>query len=118
MSYIKYLDIILDNELSFKLHITDVCRRLRNDDGLYIQVLVFEVGDSSIMTLNYSLVYSHINQSVVIRGGASESNIKHVRVVVNKILRIIFHVKHDDHKIPEISTHELYRTLSACFKTP
>ena len=54
------------------------------------------------MTLYYSLVYSHINQSVVIWGGASEKNIKHVRVVVNKILLIILHVKQNDHNVPEI----------------
>ena len=51
------------------------------------------------MTLYYSLVYSHLNQSIVIWGGASENNIKHVRVAVNKILRIILHVKLGDHNI-------------------
>ena len=63
------------------------------------------------MTLYYSLVYSHLNQSIVVWGGASENNIKHVRVVVKKIHRIILHVKQYDHNIPEIGTHELYRTL-------
>ena len=64
------------------------------------------------MALYYSLVSSHINKSIVIWGGASENNIKHVRVFVNKILLIILHVKQDDHNISEIGTHELYRTLS------
>ena len=45
-------------------------------------------------------------------GGASQNNIKHVRVVINKIFRIILHVKQDDQNIPEIGVHELYRTLS------
>ena len=44
-------------------------------------------------------------------GGASENNINHVRVAVNKILRIILHVKQHDHNIPETGTHELYSTL-------
>ena len=42
---------------------------------------------------------------------ATENNIKPVCVVVNKILRIILHVKQDDHNFLETSTHELYRTL-------
>ena len=66
------------------------------------------------MTLYYSLVYSHINQSIVIWSGASENNIKNVRVVVKKILRIIFQGKKDKLNISEIRIHEQYRT----FKTP
>ena len=42
------------------------------------------------MTSYYSLVYSHINQSIVIWGGASENNIKNVCVIANKNLRIIY----------------------------
>ena len=59
------------------------------------------------------LVYSHINQSIVILGGASENNINPIRVVVNKILHIILH------RILLITISRklvLYRTL--CFKTP
>ena len=33
-------------------------------------------------------------------------------VVANKILHIILHVKQDDQNSPEMSTHELYITLS------
>ena len=51
----------------------------------------------------YSLVYSHINQSMVI---------KPIRVVANKVLHIILAFKQDDHNNPEMSTHKLYRTLS------
>ena len=40
------------------------------------------------------------------------SRIRGVRVVVNKIFRILLNVKQDDHNIPEIGIHELYRTLS------
>ena len=47
------------------------------------------------MTLYYSLVDTHINQSFNING-ASESY-QNVRVFVNKILRIILHVKQEDH---------------------
>ena len=48
----------------------------------------------------------------MILGGAFENNIKYVCVVVNKILCILLHVKQDDYNIPEIGTHELYRSLS------
>ena len=37
--------------------------------------------------------------------------IQPILIVVNKILRIILHVKQNYHNVPEIGTHELYRTL-------
>ena len=64
-----------------------------------------------LLTLYYSLVYSHINLPIVIWGGAFENNIKPIRVVVNKILRRISHIKQDDHNLPDICTHEQYIEL-------
>ena len=42
---------------------------------------------------------------------ASENNIKHIRVVVNKNVRIILHVKQNYPYISEIGTHELNSAL-------
>ena len=109
VAYYKYFGIIFDDKLSFKLHIVDICRRLSRIRGVIYSVSCF-LNRESLMTLYYSLVYSHINQSIDILGGPFEDNIKHVLVVVNKILRIICHVKQDDRNISEIGTHELYRT--------
>ena len=95
VSHIKYLEIIIDNKLSFKLHIADVSRRLSKIRGVKYSVFGF-LNRESLMTLHYSLVYSHINQSIVIWSVASRCN----------ILRIILHVEQDDYNIPEIGTHE------------
>ena len=110
-SYITYHGIILDDKLSFKLHTGDACRRFRKIRGVIYSVLGF-INKKFLSTLYYSFVYSHLNQSIVIWGGASENSIRPVRCVVNKILRIFFHVWQDDHNIPEIGTHGLYITLS------
>ena len=56
----------------------------------------------SLLILYYSLVYSHIYQSIVIWAGASENNIKSIRVVVNRIPRKILQADQDDHNIPGI----------------
>ena len=45
-----------------------------------------------------------VHEFIVIWGGASENNIKPISTVVNKIIRIIVHVKQDGHNIPEIGT--------------
>ena len=109
LSHIKYLGIVFDDKLSFKLHIADVSCGLNRIRGVTYSVSSF-LNRESLMTLYYTLVYSHLNLPIVIWGGASENNIKHVRFVVNKILRINLHVKQDDHNITEIGTLELYRT--------
>ena len=65
MSHIKYLGIILDNKLPFKLHIADVSRRMSRIPGVIYSVSSF-LNRESLLTLYYSLVYSHLNQSIVI----------------------------------------------------
>ena len=57
------------------------------------------------MKLYYSLVDSHINHSIVIYDGASERDIKPIRVVG---MMMILYVNQDDHNIPEIGTHDLH----------
>ena len=57
------------------------------------------LNSESLLTLYYWLVYFHINQLIAIRGDASENNIKPIRIVVDKILRMILHVKQDNYNI-------------------
>ena len=45
------------------------------------------------LSIYYALAFSHIVQSVIIRGGASETRINKIRTEINKILRVISHVK-------------------------
>ena len=39
--HIKYIGIIVDDKLSFKSHIADVCRRLNKIRGVLFQFMVF-----------------------------------------------------------------------------
>ena len=63
VSHIKYLGIVLDDILSFKLHIADVSRRCSRIRGVIYSVSSF-INRESLTTLYYSLVYCHIKQSI------------------------------------------------------
>ena len=52
-----------------------------------------------MVTIYYSLAYSHVVQSVIIWGGALKN--------MNKILRVILHVKTDNFHVPLLGSNEM-----------
>ena len=64
-----------------------------------------------MVTIYYSLVYSHVVQSVIIWGGASDTKINKVRVALNTILRVILGVKTDKFHVPLLGSNEMYVML-------
>ena len=66
---IKYPGINIDNKLSFNFHITDVCRRLSKIRRVIICSVPVFLDREFLLTLYYSLVYSHINHGVKINLG-------------------------------------------------
>ena len=67
---------------------------------------------NTLLTIYYSLVYSVISQSVVIWGGAPEANVRNIKITINKILRAILKIEHDENNIPLVPTNEMYKTLN------
>ena len=54
---------------------------------------------------------THCIQSVIIWGGASETQINKIRVAMNKILRVIFLVKLDEIFVSLLNSNEKYSEL-------
>ena len=64
-----------------------------------------------MVTISYYLAYSHVVQSVIIWGGASNTKINKVRAALNKILRAILRVKTDNFHVPLLGSNEMYVML-------
>ena len=64
-----------------------------------------------MVTIYYSLAYSHVVQPVIIWGGSSNTKINKVRVALNKILRVILRVKTDNFHLPLLGSNEMYVML-------
>jgi hypothetical protein len=107
---IKYLGVIIDDSLKFSLHITSVCSGLSKVLGIMYSVSKF-VPRRTLVTLYYSLAYSKLIQSIIIWGGASNNVIRPLKVIINKIMRVILGVKYNANNIPSVGTIDMYRRL-------
>ena len=108
---IKYLGIVIDNKLSFTLQSTEVFHKLSKIQGVFYSLSSL-VPQSTLITLYYSLVYPVLIQNIIIWGGIPEANLRGIKIALNKILRNILKVKHDENNIPLMSTGEMYKMLN------
>ena len=111
VSHIKYLGIVIDNKLNFSLQAAYVYKKLSKMQGILYSLSPF-LPKSTLVTIYYSLVYPVISQNIVIWGGITEANIRNIRIALNKILRSILNVEHDENNRPLMPTNDMYKTLN------
>lgn len=107
---IKYLGVVIDNKLSFAKQISYVYGRLSRVLGI-CRVLSRQVTKDALLTIYFSLAYPLIIESIIIWGGASNTNLKKILTIQNKLLRVILSVKYDHNNIPMMPSNEMYKQL-------
>ena len=63
----KYLGMVIDNKLTFKLHVSHVQSKISRGVGILHRLSSF-CGRDILVKLYYSLIYSHVIQNVIIWG--------------------------------------------------
>ena len=111
VSHIKYLGVVIDNKLLFSLQAAYVYKKVSKMQGIFYSLSSL-LPESTLVTIYYSLVYPIISQNVVIWGGITEANIRNIKIVLNKILRSLLNVKHDENNIPQMPTNDMYKSLN------
>ena len=66
----------------------------------------------SIDTLLTIYVLNNYNSVIIICGGSSENKIGNVKIVMNKILRVILGVRRNNLNVPLMNTDEMYARLN------
>ena len=84
----KYLGLIIDDKLSFKTHVDELCNSLTKYTGIFYRLRNSVSLDVAIQ-LYYSLVYSKISYGMEIYGLANASILKPIQVLQNRILKTI-----------------------------
>jgi len=83
---IKYLGVIIDNKLLWKLQINSLCGKLSQVCGVVCKIRHF--ADMKILRLIYfSLLYSHLQYCITDWGRAYKIVIQPVQVLQNRILK-------------------------------
>ena len=107
----KYLGIILDRNLNFILQSREIVKKLSKLHGMFYSISNI-LPQSAMIKIFYSLVYPVLTQDIIIWGGIAKSNTCKIKILINKILRIILKVKFNEINIPLVRTGEMYRNLS------
>ena len=85
---IKYLEIILENKLSCKPHIQHICTKLSSGSWALTRLTNY-VDISTSKTVNYSLIYPHLQYCTSTWGLASAIALYPLEKLHKRIIRII-----------------------------
>lgn len=87
VSNFKYLGIIIDQNLSFKLHIKALTGRVRK--LIYIFKTLRQIADLKLLKQVYfSLCQSIINYGIIVWGGAAKTTLKGLEIAQRAILKV------------------------------
>lgn len=96
---IKYLDVVLDNHLSWKSHIALVYREIKRSIGIISKARHY-LNLAILCTLYYSLGYPYLIYDIVVWGHTYEYTIKPILILQKKLIRIMTFSDYKAHTNP------------------
>ena len=107
---IKFLGVLLDENLSWKTHIKYIENKISKNIGILFKARPF-LNKKSLLSLYYSYIHSYINYGSVSWGSTCRTNLKKINSQQKHALRIIFNKSKFEH------TSELFKSskiLNVC----
>jgi len=112
---IKVLGIYIDENLTWKYHLTNINKKISN--SLFAIKQVKQVQPySCLKTLYYSLIHSHLSYGILAWGNAAQSILHHTIILQKRALRIIRNAKSNSHTDPlfrhsrVLKLHDIYNS--------
>ena len=96
---IKYLGIIMDDRLTWKYHIYELCKKLSKSIGVIYKMRKL-CHESVKLSLYYSLVHSYLNYGTCVWGSSADIYLNKIRILQKKVIRIISNAELNDHTNP------------------
>ena len=100
---IKFLGVLLDENLSWKTHIKYIENKISKNIGILFKARPF-LNKKSLLSLYYSYIHSYINYGSVSWGSTCRTNLKKINSQQKHALRIIFNKSKFEH------TSELFKS--------
>ena len=88
VSSIKFLGVILDENLSFDKHINEVCNKLKRLFHVFYSIRGF-LSKENIRTIYYALVYSRIKYGIAVYGQAKLTKIRKIQILQNQLIKFL-----------------------------
>ena len=88
VSETKFLGVIIDSKLNWKLHIRYVCTKVTKGNGIILKTRKV-LNHETLSTLYYTFVYTYLNFFIHVWGRAYNTHLKDICVLQNKFICII-----------------------------
>ena len=87
-SHIKFLGVILDENLTWNHHINEICSKLKRLFHIFYNIRNYLTKDN-IKTIYYALVYSRIKYGITVYGQACKTKMQRIQTLQNRLLKVI-----------------------------
>ena len=98
-NYTKYLGVIIDNKLNWKLHIKQINLKLSKGIGVLYNLRPL-VRKQSLKSLYSSFIQSHVLYSILNWGCANRTTLEHLKCNLQKAIRVIDFANYTAHSEP------------------
>ena len=85
---IKYLGVLLDNKLSWSLHITELCKKISRAIGMLFKMKSL-CPTATLKSIYYSLFHSHLSYGISVWGTAKTSLSHKIFLLQKRAVRVI-----------------------------
>ena len=104
----KFLGIIIDEDLSWKPHVNNVCNIISRNIGM-INKLKHFFPQSTLKSLYYAIIYPYLSYGILAWGYASKTLIDRILLLQKKALRIICNTDYMAHTEPLFLANNILR---------
>ena len=98
-SYVKYLGVLIDSNLSWKYHIGHITSKISKTVGI-IARLRYYVPTNVLLTIYQSLIFPYLSYGIVTWGHAAQTYINQILVLQKRGPRVIYFTSYRLHSIP------------------
>ena len=98
---LKYLGLILDHQLNWKAHITELSKKLSRAVGLMYKIRHY-CPDEVTRTIYFSIFNSHVSYGLPVWGSCNQDDLRKIQTLQNQALRAMVKQAGDDLNINKI----------------
>ena len=107
-SYVRFLGVIIDNNLKFNLHIQSICKKISKSIGIIYNIRN-NTHKSCLKMMYYSLIYPYLSYCNLVWGKAYDSHIKPLEILQKRSIRIINEKSYLEHTLPLFYSDKILR---------
>ena len=86
---IKYLGVILDNKLTWKHHIFELCKKLNRAVGMLYKIRRLNCNTSLLLSLYFSIFQSHLTYGICLWGNADPTILNKICLSQKRAIRVV-----------------------------